>query len=391
MRILFLSPRQCQPADSGAKLREYYIARALGRESELTHVAYSTVHLDLPFCKRTIDVPPQRGYTARKIMQGLTGRWPLPVVNYTSAPMRGALEDAVRGNAFDLIHLDSIHMAAYAADLQLSTGAPVVYDWHNIESEAMWRYSRHTKSKLRAVYANWTARKLGKLEDRLLRGASGHLVCSEREREDLLRRVPQARIAVVENGVDTSYFAGEASSERRRIVFVGSMSYHANIEAAVFFAREVWPTIHQRFPQWTLTLVGSNPAPAVQALAGSGTVEVTGTVADVRPYYREAVAAVVPLRIGGGTRLKILEAMAAGVPVVSTPLGAEGLTVAPGSNILMAARPEQWLPHLEALAVNQQLCRALAEAGRELARTRYDWELIGRQLCQTYAGWCGVN
>jgi len=176
---------------------------------------------------------------------------------------------------------------------------------------------------------------------------------------------------------------------RRRVLFVGSMRYHANVEAAVAFTRTVWPGIRERFPEWRLTLAGSDPAPAVVALSGEPHVEVTGTVDDLRPFYSEAIAAIVPLRTGGGTRLKILEAMAAGAPVVSTPLGAEGLAVSPGMDILIAEKDEDWLRRLSALSTDGDLWNGLAEAGRRLATTRYDWESLGQSLYETYCHWLG--
>src|SRR5205085_8351398 len=143
----------------------------------------------------------------------------------------------------------------------------------------------------------------------------------EQERQQLLKLAPGARISVIDNGVDTTYFSeGAAGSEKNRILFVGSMNYHPNIEAAVAFARELWPALKKHMPGYKLTILGANPDPAVIALRELDGVEVTGTVPDVRPYYREALAAIVPLRSGGGTRLKILEAMAAGVPVISSEL-----------------------------------------------------------------------
>jgi polysaccharide biosynthesis protein PslH len=134
-------------------------------------------------------------------------------------------------------------------------------------------------------------------------------------------------------------------------------------------------------------LVGLDPTPVVRALHGSGNIEVTGTVPDVRPYYAEAVAALVPLRVGGGTRLKILEAMAAGVPVISTALGAEGLAVSPGRDLLIADRDEDWLAHLQTLVQNSGMRRELVAAGRALVCERYDWQVLGRTLYETYAEW----
>ncbi|MCU1337775.1 MAG: hypothetical protein JWO19_3356, partial [Bryobacterales bacterium] len=132
-----------------------------------------------------------------------------------------------------------------------------------------------------------------------------------------------------------------------------------------------------------------NPTPAVLKLGDFKGVTVTGTVPDVRPFYRDALAAIVPLRTGGGTRLKILEAMAAGVPVVSTPLGAEGLAVTSGKNILLAGPDdaETWLRHLEHLTESEPGRKALSASGLELVRSSYDWEILGRKLCDTYEGW----
>jgi glycosyltransferase involved in cell wall biosynthesis len=394
MRILFLSPRQCWPAVSGAKLREYFLARALGGGGAVvTHISFTPAGAEplsaasLPFCDRIISVPQPRAYTARKIARGIFGCYPLPVLNYTSREMFAALSGVMRDGKFDLVHLESIHMIGYA-DL-LRRAGPIVYNWHNIESEAMRRYAAQARSPFRSRYAAHTAGRLEALEHRILAEASGHLVCSERERQQLLSIAGEARIAVVENGVDTTHFAEAAAGAhpRRRVVFVGQMSYHANIDAILAFARQVWPRLSRRFPAWTLTIVGSNPSPAVSALAQLPNVEVTGTVPDVRPYYSDAVAAVVPLRVGGGTRLKILEAMAAGVPVVSTPLGAEGLAVSPGDNILIADADGDWDAQLEALSRDPVLWRRLSAAGRALARDRYDWRILGNALCETYRQW----
>ena len=390
VRILFVSPRQCRPPLSGAKLREYHLARALAQRAELTHVYFSRGphgEMDaLPW--ETVAVPAPRFYTPAKIARGIVGRWPLPVVNYTSAAMESALAALVSRRPFDLVHIDILHMAAYEGILRRA-GAPVVYNWHNIESEAMWRYGAAAASPAHRLYAALTARRLWNLETEILRTGFGHVVCSERERETLRGAVKGARVAVIENGVDTEFFqpAPADGNRRRHVLFVGQMSYHANADAAVAFAREIWPAIRERFPDWRFTVAGADPAAAVRALAEDAGVKVTGTVEDIRPLYREAIAAVVPLRVGGGTRLKILEAMAAGVPVVSTPLGAEGLAVSPGRDILIAEKREDWLTHLSALSGEGDLWNAMAEAGRRLVTARYDWGTLGRALYETYRQW----
>jgi glycosyltransferase involved in cell wall biosynthesis len=395
MRILFLSPRQSWPTVSGAKLRDYYFAKALGRRAQLTYMYFAerggtTPGLtEFPFCERVVAVPAPAMYTPAKVLRGLLGRQPLPVVNYTSPEMREAIRGALSGGHFDMIHFDAVQMAAYVPLIQQwLPGARIVFNWHNIESELMRRYAGTAPTIVHRIYGNLTARRLETLERELLKGCFGHLVCSGREQEQLQRIAPEARLAVIENGVDAGAFSAipGGGAARNNLVFVGSMSYHANIDAAVWFTRELWPGIRRRFPQWTLSLVGSNPSPAVQALAGDGVV-VTGTVPSIEPYYGQALAAIVPLRSGAGTRLKILEAMAAGVPVISTTLGAEGLDVAPGENILIADTAADWIAALESIAGNESRWDSIGGRGRALVTSRYDWEILGNQLFETYRRW----
>jgi glycosyltransferase involved in cell wall biosynthesis len=162
------------------------------------------------------------------------------------------------------------------------------------------------------------------------------------------------------------------------------MDYHANIEGAVSFAREVWPSLRARQPELVFTIVGRDPSRRVRELASIPGIEVTGTVADVRPFYRKAVAAIVPLNVGGGSRLKILEAMAAGVPVVSTTLGAEGLDVQHGRNILIADTNAQLVEAIVGVVENEDRRNELIAAGRALVADHYDWSKLGVSLFKTY-------
>jgi glycosyltransferase involved in cell wall biosynthesis len=344
--------------------------------------------MELEFAREVVGVPQPSRYTPTKIARGLFGRWPLPVENYLSPDMTAALTAQLRQGDFDIVHFDGVHMAGHQPLVaKLAPQARVVYDWHNVESEAMQRFADNATSTGRRVYAGWTARRLRALELHMLNSAFGHLVCSEREARQLRELAPEARVEAIDNGVDCEAFEDLAPAEPTRLVFVGSMGYHANVDAAVEFARNVWPGIRQRYPRLRLTLVGSEPAQAVVELGGLDGVEVTGTVPDVRPFYAEAVAAVVPLRVGGGTRLKILEAMAAGVPVISTELGAEGLDVEPGTHLLVAANGDDWVTSIGRLEDDPAFRSAMAQAARDLARRRYDWEAIGKRLLGTYCRW----
>ena len=403
VRILFLSPRQCWPTISGAKLREYHLLRALAQREQVTYLHFTDpgaeplTRKDLPFCQEVVAIPKPPAYGPAKLVQGVFGRWPLPILNYTSEEMSAAVDRLIATNAYDLIHLDLIHMIRYGeAIASRGKATRIVYNWHNIESELMRRFGATASSPWKSWYARLTARKLASLEQDVLKIAFGHIVCSQRELEELRRIAPSARIAVIENGVDVASFSATADAspqtnkrQSTRILFVGLMNYTANVEAATSFCQRIWPLLRRRLPDLELWIVGASPTPAVVQLGAVPGVTVTGTVPEVRPYYRDALAAIVPLRTGGGTRLKILEAMAAGVPVVSTPLGAEGLSVTPGENILMAEPDdaETWLRHLEYLKASEPARKALSAAALALVRTTYDWEILGRKLCDTYEGW----
>jgi sugar transferase (PEP-CTERM/EpsH1 system associated) len=394
MKILFLSPRQCWPVRSGAKAREYYLLQALARDAEVDYAFFAEPGMQdpgkngVPGCRNIVSVPKPKNYTWDQKILGMVGKWPLPILNYTSPRMIDAVRQLLGANHYDLIHLDSVHMIRYAEGAKI----PVVYNWHNIESEAMRRYADTVGFGPKSWYALNTAAKMEQLEKRILARDFAHVVCSEREKVELASIEPSARITVVENGVDTKWFADSKTSTGNsptNLVFVGTMDYYPNIEAVVSFATKVWPSIHNRLPALQLSIVGANPTRTVRDLSKILGVSVTGTVADVRPYYQNAVAAIVPLRTGGGTRLKILEAMAAGVPVISTPLGAEGLDVTVNMNILIADPDDDaaWVRNINHLLETPELGVALAEGGKELVKERYDWDILGRKLSETYRRW----
>jgi len=394
VRILFLSPRQCWPASSGARLREYHFLRALGRHADLTYLYFQDrdtpplTRVDLPFCRGVSGVTKPDRYGPANILLGVAGRWPLPVLNYWSSEMRDAVGRASASQSYDVFHLDSIHMTRYSRFVGGSS-PKVIYNWHNIESEAMRRYAAVASNSGKRWYAAYTAGKLAALESEILRSAFAHVVCSERERAQLLRTAPAARIEVVENGVDTEYFTGAAGPASNKIVFVGAMDYFPNVEAITSFATRIWPQVQNKIPDMRLDVVGANPTPAVRRLGEMTGISITGTVPDVRPYYRDSLAAIVPLRTGGGTRLKILEAMAAGVPVISTPLGAEGLGVTAGQDILIADPDSRdgWVEHILELSRRPLRREQLAGAARRLVLNRYDWKILGDKLSRLYEKW----
>jgi sugar transferase (PEP-CTERM/EpsH1 system associated) len=397
MRVLYFSPRICWPTISGAHLRDFYFARTLARNAQLTYVGLVNEDAQDQAEELRGRLEPQNGtkvyalrrdagYRTINIVRGLIGPTPLNVLNYTSQAVISAIDPILREQSFDVIQIESMHLIAYAQHIRkVAPRTRLILDWHNIESEILARFAENDSNPLRALYARRTSKLSRGVEDQLLALCDAHTVCSERERKVLLARVPDTRIEVVGNGVDCGFFASNvAAGERRDVLFMGRMDYHANIDAALYFARTTWPLIHSRRPELRLVIVGAQPPEQVRALV-SDSVIVTGTVDDVRPYYHKALVSVVPLRVGGGTRLKVLEAMAAGTPVVSSTLGAEGLAVTHGKDILIADSPEA----MSDAVVNMQAAsgeyqQQIAHA-RQLVEEQYDWNVVGEILLRVHA------
>src|SRR5208282_2270963 len=384
MRVLYFSPRVCWPLISGAHLRDFYLARQLSQKATLTYFGLDstgeaplgTVSRDRLEALGNAEVRSIRrapGYRLPNLVRGLIGPAPLNILTYTSAPVMAELERILHEQTFDAIQIEGVHLIAYARRIrQVAPEARLICDWHNIESEILGRYAENDSNWLRHLYALRTAALVRPLEDQLLHLCHAHTVCSERERDVLLQRVPHTRIEVVGNGVDVEFFTANPvhNGVRKDLVFMGRMDYHANIDAALFFAKKIWPLVRARRPELRFVVVGAQPTNEVLALRDLAGVTVTGTVDDVRPFYQSALAAVVPLRVGGGTRLKVLEAMAAGTPVVSTTLGAEGLAVTPGKNILIADTPEAMADAVVDLQDESPQWQQLAADARRLVQMK---------------------
>jgi polysaccharide biosynthesis protein PslH len=397
-RLLQLGQTNIANLSTGSQLRNYHLARQLTKAMSVTHVGFQDRYDarsgtcssgEIPMTL----VPREKPYTFGKLALGAVGRAPAGLLNFVSPAMTEALETALARDAYDIVQIEGIEMSSYLHIIRASSRRPkyIVMDWHNIESELMHRYSLTAKTLFHRLYLLRAASQFKKIECEILDNCDLNLVTSERERQHLLRRRPQSRVTVVENGVNVEQFVGPAkdSNDRllpgiRRVLFVGSMDYHPNIDAVQYFADEIWPALHHQLPSAVFTIVGRNPSKKVRALASRTAIEVTGTVRDVRPYYRESFVAVVPLRMGAGTRLKILEAMAAGLPVVSTALGAEGLAAQPGVAFELAETPQEFCSRVTELHGDYPRWNELSVAALKLVKTRYDWNAIGARLNATY-------
>jgi glycosyltransferase involved in cell wall biosynthesis len=229
---------------------------------------------------------------------------------------------------------------------------------------------------------------LRRLEAQLCRKAALVLLCSNAD-EQVLRRMVGPALAptkIVPNGVDISFFSAPGPAELRgHIVFTGSMDWLPNEDAALHFLDEMWPVVQRRLPGRQFVVAGRNPGPRLRRRAERGQIVITGTVDDIRPFLREALALVVPMRAGGGTRLKILEAFAASSPVVSSSIGIEGIEARPNIEYLAAESAAEFADRLYQLASNPRLRAELTVAASRLARERYSWDAIASDLAREYS------
>ncbi|OLE82570.1 MAG: hypothetical protein AUF76_08995 [Acidobacteria bacterium 13_1_20CM_2_65_9] len=393
MRILWLKTDLLLPLDKGGKLRTWHLMRHLATQHEITYLAFAE-----PDTPQT-DVGGMREVAARveTVMRSepAKGTWqfyadaamhvvdPLPyaVGKYRSTEFRQRLDALLAEIDFDLIVCDFLFPAV---NLPKQLPCPAVMFTHNVESE-IWRRHAETKtSPLSKLLYGMQYRRMLRYEGRALRRFDGVLAVSDADRETFDRIYPGAirqPVHVVPTGVDTEFFTDSRSDPNsRELVFTGSMDWLPNEDAMIYFCRDVLPLIRAEEPDVQLSIVGRAPTPAVKQLADHAGVRVTGRVDDVRPFMRDAAVYIVPLRIGGGTRLKIFEAMAMGKAVVSTTVGAEGLPVTSGEHVLLADEANTFSRAVVRLLRDVDRRRQLEAAARALVVEQYDWSAVAGAL-----------
>jgi len=298
--------------------------------------------------------------------------------SHTSREVQDAIERLFACNHYDAVLFESVLMAGYL----LPQDVKIVIDQHNIEYELLLRTFQRETAWLRKWY-NWLENRLLKpVEIRRCLRADVVLVTSEREHLVLKGMVPDKPIEVVPNGVDIDYFHENDTRQELpgRIIFTGAMDYYPNVDAVLFFAQQCWPLIRDSLPDATWQIVGRNPMPEVRKLAELPGVTVTGSVSDVRPYLGAAEVAIAPLLIAGGTRLKILEALAMQKAVVSTSVGCEGLSVVSGEHLIVEDLPQKFALAVIKLLRSSEARTAFGAAGRRLVEAEYRWERCGDRL-----------
>jgi glycosyltransferase involved in cell wall biosynthesis len=307
---------------------------------------------------------------------------PLRYARYVSPPVRAALAELLREEKFDIVHFDHPHMGQLLPMVRRAQpDVRLVLDEHNVEAHLLQSYAALLKWP-QAVLLRRQAARVMALERRLVRQADATLACSDENAADL-GRLGARHVAVIPNGVTIDPRARGPWKDRNGLVFIGSLDWRPNVDAAMRLATRIWPRVRDAIPGSYLAIVGRRPPPRLRECA-SERVLVTGRVDSVAPYLRSARATAVPLRAGSGTRIKIIEAWAAGVPVIANRLAAEGLAYSNGQNMLIADTDEGFADAIARVWHDPDLASRLASRGEQTA-VRYDPAKIGQRLVSFYA------
>jgi polysaccharide biosynthesis protein PslH len=388
MKLLWVYSDFLHPTNRGGQIRTLETLKCLHRKHEVHYAglwnpkfpegpARAKEYASYVYPVRRTVTPKTSPAFLFQLAKGLVSEMPVAVFRHQSDELRATVDRLLHEHSFDHVVCDFLSSAPHFSDLSRA-----VLFQHNVEAMIWKRHLEHAGSPLRRYYFRRQARLMLEYERQVCRSVKSIIAVSGADAEKMRELYGVSRVTAVPTGVDVDFFrpAKEATAATD-LVFVGSMDWMPNIDGVVWFVNEVLPLIKRKLPQCSLAVVGRTPGREVTELAEreSG-IRITGTVEDVRPWLWESKVSIVPLRIGGGTRLKIYEAMAAGTPVVSTTIGAEGLDISPGENILIADEPEAFAEACVRLISDAGERRRLAEAAAQHVETKHSWEAAAMEF-----------
>ena len=394
--ILCVSQMPASPPRFGAQTRIHGLMTQLARRHDLTAAMLVDDEFDADECRRAMQaycrevvlVPNpygREGVTKRLLqLRSLASSRSFERLRVTVPALQQTLDRVLRAKRFDVVNLEFPYLGHY----ELRQAPPgkrlpsLVVDSHEIAYDLAQQYARAGGNLGRRLYAGVNWRKLRHEELGTYRHADGVYVCSTADERRLLNQAPGVRTAVIPNAADVEYYQPRPTDpppDGRTVVYFGLLSTIPNIDAVVHFMRDIWPRIAAAHPETRCKIIGGRAPPSLLALAAPR-VELTGFVSDLRPHLAAAAVVVVPLRLGGGTRLKIVEAMAMGKAIVSTTLGAEGIKVVPGRDILVEDEPAAFADAVHRLLAEPGLAASIGQSARQLAVERYGWSEAARAL-----------
>lgn len=399
LRILWLKTGPLHPLDTGGKIRTYNMLRELKRNNELTYLSlwpegtpeearrqaseYSDKQIWVPW-RETRKRSPR--FFFELAQNFLMTRLPYAIQKYESRLWTDAIRQADESGNYDLIVCDFLTPAVNLYRPGHKPSLPVLLFQHNVES-LIWQRTAENSGGVAKPYFHDQWQRMLRFETKACRAADQVCAVSEEDARLLRDELKLTNVCgAVPTGVDIDFF--QESNETRTpksLVFLGSMDWMPNIDGITWFAEKIWPRVKEKHTDATLTIVGRRPVPKVKELAErDASITVTGTVPDVRPHLAAASLMIVPLRVGGGTRIKIFEGMATGIPCLSTRIGAEGLPVTDGEDHLLADEPDAFAAAIDRCFNEPQFATSLGKAGRELVASRFSWAKIN----EVFEGYC---
>lgn len=411
MKLLFLTPQLPYPPHQGTTIRNYHLLHALAQHHQIDLLSFTVTGEALPptsplhaLCRRIATLPQPTRSLTRRAVDTLRSPQPDMALRLEEPQMHELVRQWVTAEQYDLIQVEGIEMAQYGLRVARGEGRgaqsvphplPLIFDDHNCEYLLQKRNAltdlRLPRRWLAAAYSLVQWQKLRYYEASICRRAAATLAVSEADRAALAEIAPERPITVIPNGIyldDYPALGPGSSTPPYRLLFTGKMDYRPNIDAMLWFGRAVLPLIVAQEPQVRLQIVGMSPHPRLDELRQHPAVEITGAVPEIHPYMQAAAAYIIPMRVGGGTRFKALEAMAYGKGIVSTTLGVEGIAVSHNTELLLADSPADFAAAVLTLVRDHQQggeCnQRLGQRARAFVETHYSWKIIAPRLEQLY-------
>ena len=392
MKILFLSPTVPFPLTDGGRIRVFNLLKQIAQKNKVTLLALETQSTDADGVAELqqlgiwVHLVPNAQTLPRvsfdTLIKAFFRRQPITVARYDVPAYRQKFRELLANESFDLVHYEMFHTAQFHTE----TNLPGVLSQQNVDS-AIWRRLCSETANPFYKFAYWTQQLAFQRYERVLSPKFDVVTCtSDIDAAVFQQHCTTDAIEIIPNGVDITHYLPDFTSEApAHLIYIGSMDWYPNEDAVGFFVDEVLPLIQEKVSNVTFSIVGGNPSARVRKLAEREGVVVTGRVPEIKPYFAEATVFVVPLRIGSGTRLKILEALAMGKAIVSTSVGAEGLDLRNGEEIFIADEPTAFADAVTRLLMDSELRRRIGENGRARVEQDYDWQRIGEKLHGVYA------
>ena len=391
LEILFLSPDVPYPLNDGVSQRVYHFLRGLSQRNRVTlfalvHTPEKAAHVKV-FTGMGIEThfEPVELNAWRNLPRRILDPLPDTIHHWQVPGLREKVLGFVRKRPYDLIHCEDLSMTSQLVGEDI--GSVVVTDRTRVDLQFQTSIQKHVKHILRRAANAEGLFKLRRFERRVLRQFPHQVVCSDDDYSFLRRAFGVSQtLCIVRNGIDETYFheMDGAPSGRPTLVFTGAMHYYPNIDAMQWFFGEIHARLRAEFPGLRVVIAGKNPTREIESLGEIPGVEVTGAVPDIRPYYAQADVFIVPIRIGGGTRLKIVEAMAMGRPVVSTTIGCQGLDLIDGTHLLKADTAEDFANAAARFLKDAIFSQRIAQHGREFVLEHFTWTRLSGELESFY-------